>query len=146
MTHVPAEVAKNSKSATENNRLKIQYIDHIVLMIKETKRTESFYSKFLGKSREKDKYSIAWKIGKTKVFFALPYKQIKSNNFNKDRIGLDHIAFGVRTLEELEKFKKLLTKSRIKHSGIKSDKFGNKKYIWFDDPDKIRLEFYYRPK
>ena len=47
-----------------------KFIDHIVLMVKNVYKSEVFYSKFLGKPISKDKYSIAYKIGGTKLFFA----------------------------------------------------------------------------
>ncbi len=48
-------------------------------------------------------------------------------------------------MKELKHYKQILSKAKIKHSGIKVDKYGNKEFIWFDDPDGIRLEFYLRP-
>lgn len=99
--------------------MKIKFIDHIVLMIKNVKRSKEFYSKFLGKPVQEDKYSVAFQIGDTKIFFGLPYRKIVGNEFDKDRIGLNHLAFGVRTLEELKYFWGVLNKSGIKHSGIK---------------------------
>ncbi len=78
------------------------------------------------------------------MFLGLPYHEIKNNEFDKDRIGLNHLAFGVKSLEELKKFEYILNKAQINNSGIKIDKYGKKEFIWFDDPDGIRLEFYLR--
>lgn len=122
----------------------INFLDHITLMVKDVEKTEEFYSKFLGEPIFKDKDSVAYQIGKTKLFLGLPYNEIKDNEFNKDRIGLNHIAFGVPTLEELKKLQKNLDDAGVKNSGIIIDKYGNKEFIWFDDPDGIRLEFYLR--
>jgi hypothetical protein len=36
-------------------------------------------------------------------------------------------------------------KQGIKQSGIQVDKYGNNEFIWFDDPDGYRVEFYCRP-
>jgi glyoxylase I family protein len=126
--------------------MKIEFLDHIVLIVKNVKKTVKFYSKFLGKPIHKGKFSVAYQIGKTKLFLVLPYKNLKNNKFNADRIGLNHLAFGVRTLQQLRKMKNKLDKLKIKNSGIKIDKYGKKEFIWFDDPDKIRLEFYLREK
>lgn len=100
----------------------------------------------MGKPIQEDKYSIAFKIGETKLFLGLPYRKIARNEFDKDRIGLNYLAFGVRTLDELKYFKRVLNKAGIKNSGIKIDRYGKKEFIWFDDPDGIRLEFYLRVK
>ena len=59
---------------------------------------------------------------------------------------MNHLAFGVRTGEELREFEKTLNDAGITNSGIKTDKYGNKEFIWFDDPSGIRLEIYCRPE
>ena len=115
-------------------------------MVRDVKRSKEFYSKFLGEEIQYDKESVAFQVGDTKLFLGLPYHKIKNNEFDKDRIGLNHLAFGVRSLEELKKFEKVLNDAGIKNSGIKIDKYGKKEFIWFDDPDGIRLEFYLRTK
>ncbi|KKT40915.1 hypothetical protein A2W54_01095 [Candidatus Giovannonibacteria bacterium RIFCSPHIGHO2_02_43_13] len=121
-----------------------KFIDHIVLMVKNVYKSEVFYSKFLGKPISKDKYSIAYKIGGTKLFFAIPFKHIKSNTFNRNRLGLNHIAFGVSSLKTLKNIENRLNKAKIKNSGIILDKYKQREYIWLDDPDGIRQEFYLR--
>ena len=119
-------------------------IDHIVLIIKDLKKSEKFYSAFLGKPTHKDKYSIAYQIGETKLFLGLPYGKLKRKIFDKEEIGLNHLAFGIRKLPELKALEQTLKKARIKNSGIQIDKYGKTPFIWFDDPDDIRLEFYLR--
>jgi len=85
-------------------------------------------------------------LGDTKLFLVVPYKKIPNNNFQSDRIGLNHLAFGVRTVRELKQLEKVLDTAKIKHSGIKIDKYSKKEFIWFDDPDGIRIELYLRAR
>ena len=99
-----------------------KFIDHIVLMVKNVYKSEVFYSKFLGKPISKDKYSIAYKIGGTKLFFAIPFKHIKSNTFNRNRLGLNHIAFGVSSLKTLKNIENRLNKAKIKTPSRKKAK------------------------
>lgn len=120
------------------------FIDHIVLMVSDVKRAEAFYSAFLGTPVHRDEESVAYQIGNTKIFLALPYHELPDSSFNKDRLGLNHLALGVRSLRELKQYEQLLVTAKIKHSGVQIDKYGGKKFIWFDDPDGIRLEFYLR--
>lgn len=121
--------------------MKLKIIDHIVLLVKDLEKTEIFYSKFLGKPIDKNKIQIAYQIGDTKVFFA---KSDNGMKFDKENIGINHLAFGVKNRQELKDFEKLLNKNKIKNSGIKIDKYGKKPFIWFDDPNDLRLEFYLR--
>lgn len=126
--------------------LKPKFIDHILFMVKNVRKTNEFYMKILGKPIHRDKYSVAWKIGDTKVFFALPFKTLKRNTFDRNRIGLNHLAFGVRTVRDLKRWEKKIANTGIQHSGIIKDRYKTREYIWFDDPDGIRQEFYLRYK
>ena len=123
--------------------MELQYIDHIVIIVQDIEKTENFYSHFLGKPIQKDSEQVAYQIGKTKLFFGLPYSEW--NTYDKDKTGLNHLAFGVKTKEELVYFEELLKNKGIENSGIKIDEYGNKEFIWFDDPDGYRLEIYRRP-
>lgn len=124
--------------------MKPKFIDHIVLIVRDVKETEKFYSSFLGEPEQLDKEQVAYKIGDTKLFFGLPYGEYGA--LDKDKGGLNHLAFGVRTADELRGFEKVLNEAGIKNSGVKMDKYGNKEFIWFDDPNGYRLEFYCRPE
>jgi glyoxylase I family protein len=119
-----------------------KFIDHIVIMVKDIRETEKFYSIFLGKPKYLEKMQVIYKIGDTKVFFIMVNGEWQLTD--KDRGGLNHLAFGVSTGDELRKFEKILGSGNIKNSGIRIDKYGNKEYIWFDDPNGIRLEIYCR--
>jgi len=125
------------------NNQKPKFIDHIVIMVEDIERTASFYGKFLGEAIMKDEEQVAYRVGQTKIFFGLPYREYKKSD--KDSYGLNHLAFGVGTIDELKDFEKRLNDSGIKNSAIQIDRYGKKEFIWFDDPDGYRLEFYYRP-
>jgi glyoxylase I family protein len=55
------------------------------------------------------------------------------------------LAFGERTTEELHTIQEQLSRNGIMHSGVKLDSYGLKEFIWLDDPDGMRIEFYLRP-
>ena len=116
------------------------YIHHVVISVRDLKKSSDFYSKFLGKARV-TKWDVSWKIGNTKLFLSPPHKK-NPHPFNKHNVGLNHLAFGLRNLRELKKFHSLLTKAKIKNSGMLVNSWSKKEYIWFDDPDGIRLEFF----
>lgn len=122
--------------------MQIKFIDHIVLSVKDFRRSIKFYEKFLGKAVV-TKEDASWKIGLTRLFITGPYKKT-AKSFDKHNLGLNHVAFGVSSLEDLRKMSDKLTKAKIQHSGVIIDKYSRKSFLWFDDPDKIRLEFYLR--
>ena len=121
----------------------LSFIDHIVIVVQDLRRTEQFYTVFLREPVHVDAESVAYQIGETKLFFVLPYGQFSKTD--KDEGSLNHVAFGVRTSKELSESETILNKAKIKHSGIQIDRYGNKEFIWFDDPDGYRVEFYCRP-
>lgn len=122
--------------------MKLSFIDHIEIIVKNIEETEKFYSSFLGKPEHQDKEQVEYKIGDTKIFFGLAYGDFEKSD--KDKSSLNHLAFGVRTIEELKEFGKILNGAGIKNSGVLIDKYGNKEFVWFDDPNGYRLEIYCR--
>lgn len=121
-------------------------IDHVVLVVSDIKIARDFYSGVFGKEFEMDdEYSFHIPTSNSKVFFTLPSgKPPKNDRFDEIRIGLDHLAFRVILRDELEKVIVNLKKLNAPTAGIEVDKYGNKEYICFRDPDNIQVEFYLR--
>ena len=117
-------------------------IDHLILSTTNLKKSVKFYSAFLGKPKQSE-WDAHWQVGETKFFLTYPYKK-SPRKFDKHNIGLNHIAFGLKTLRKLKRLEAKLVKAKIKNSGIIIDQYSDKEFIWFDDPDGIRLEFYLR--
>jgi len=117
------------------------YIDHIVFRVKALDRTERFYNALLGEP-ERAEHMLIYTVGDTRLFFTTAADQ--ADLYDKENIGLNHVAFGIRTLAELQAIETQLNSAGIAHSGIRIDRYGLKEYIWLDDPDGIRIEFYLR--
>ncbi len=124
--------------------MKPGFLDHIVLIVKDLKETEKFYSTLLGSPEHFEEGSLSYKIGETKIFFCLP--SVEWATLDKDAGGLNHLAFGVKSVGELAEFENKLKDSNIKNSGVQIDKYGGKEFVWLDDPNGYRLEFYCRPE
>lgn len=121
----------------------LKFIDHIVIIVKDVGKTAEFYGNFLGEPITKDADQVAYQVGETKIFFGLPYKDYEQHD--KDKYGLNHLAFGVKNIDELKDFENKLNEANITNSGTQIDKWSKREFIWFDDPDGYRLEFYYHP-
>src|SRR3989344_1447974 len=106
--------------------MKPSYIDHIVLIVKNIKTTADFYGKFLGEPEENNNEQVSFKIGETKLFFGLPYKDYILGD--KDSYSLNHLAFGVRSIEELKQFEEILNKAGISNKGIRSKTYDNQEF------------------
>ncbi len=118
-------------------------IDHLVFRVSSFDKTERFYNALLGPSTYRDESSIMYMVSGTRIFFTLA-DEVKIGTYDKESIGLNHLAFGVRTLAELEAISGQLDSSGIQHSGVRIDEYGLKEFIWLDDPDGLRIEFYLR--
>jgi glyoxylase I family protein len=117
-------------------------LDHIVLLVADLAHTEKFYACLLGPPAQRTDSSFMYFVGQTRVFFAQTTHH--DQGFDKERIGLNHLAFGVGTLAELQTIERQLEAAGIAHSGIAIDRYSRKEFIWLDDPDGMRVEFYLR--
>ncbi len=120
------------------------FVDHLVFRVAEMDRTERFYNALLGDPLKEDDY-IMYMAGDTRLFFTRCSESGQAA-YEKEKIGLNHLAFGVRTNTELETIRAQLDRSGITHSGIQWWQDDVTEFLWLDDPDGMRIEFWLRPK
>jgi glyoxylase I family protein len=118
------------------------FVDHLVFRVADIHRTEHFYTALLGPPLKEEDF-VMYMAGDTRLFFACSVES-QREPYNKEKIGLNHIALGVRTLKELQTVQAQLDGSGIPHSGIKLWQDGVTRYVWLDDPDGMRIEFWLR--
>ena len=118
-------------------------IHHIVFTILDVAETEKFYTKIFGQPLYTNSNTAMYQVGQTMlIFIQKGHKNQLSTKFDPLNIGLDHVAFGVKNLSELEEVEKVLNEKEIKNSGIHIDDSSKKEKIWLNDPSNIRIEFY----
>ena len=120
-----------------------QFVDHIVIRVADVGTTERFYTILLGEPSARTQDSITYQIGDTRLFFTRSDPH-RGDAYDKEKVGLNHLAFGVKTLKELTEVRTQLDDAGITHSGIQKDRYGQNDFIWLDDPDGMRVEFYLR--
>ncbi len=121
------------------------YVDHLVFRVRDLTATRTFYGKLFGEPAYQNDDSLMYMVGDTRLFFTVCTAEVISN-YDKEQSGLNHIAFGVRNPAALGGILSQLNASGLTNSGIKIDHYGNQEFIWLDDPDGFRLEFYCRPE
>ncbi|HYK69132.1 MAG TPA: VOC family protein [Streptosporangiaceae bacterium] len=62
------------------------------------------------------------------------------DRFDPDRVGLDHLSFGVASHEDLEHAVRLLDEHGVRHGGITNLPAFGIDVLSFEDPDGIQLE------
>ncbi len=119
-------------------------IDHLVFRVRDIPASKTFYAALFGDPVFQNEDMFLYKIGtSTRLFFtkasgpATPY--------DKEQPGLNHIALGVESLPHLEQILGHLQSAGIPNSGIGIDPHGKQNYIWLNDPNGFRIEFYCTP-
>lgn len=130
----------------------INYIHHIVLTVSDFKKSADFYKKVLRwdivEQKEDHAYLVPDKSAYPQCDFMLLVSEPRDskadkNTFDRNRVGLDHFAFQVATLEELKEVENRLRAHGIvmEANGITDDDFGGTA-IFCTDPDGMKVEFH----
>jgi len=117
------------------------FVDHVVLRVAELDRTERFYTTVLGQTPRRAEGSLMYQLGDTRLFFTLSDRH-QQEPYDKEKVGLNHVAFGVRAPEDLQAIRARLNSAGISNSGIKLDHYGQKEFLWLDDPADLRIELH----
>ena len=119
-------------------------IDHLVFRVRDISASKTFYAALLGEPVFQNDDMFLYKVGDvTRLFFT---KAIGSDTaYDKEQTGLNHLALGVGSLSQLEQILTHLQSAGIPNSGIGLDPHGKQNYIWLNDPNGFRIEFYCTP-
>ena len=120
------------------------YIDHLVFRVADLAATRIFYGMFFGEPLSENEDSVMYLVDDTRLFFTVSPQKIVAP-YDKEQPGLNHFAFGIHNSAVLREMLNQLNSAGLRHSGIKIDHYGKKEFIWLDDPNGFRLEFYCRP-
>ena len=122
-----------------------QGVHHFRLTVSNVDRAVAFYSDVLGFKKLMDLNPGAF-LSNGKVGLGIgphhdPGRAIRGDRFDENRIGLDHLSFGVASRADLEDAVRVLDKRGLPHSEVRDlgPAFGIYVLI-FRDPDNIQLE------
>jgi glyoxylase I family protein len=119
---------------------------HIALTVRDADRSAQWYGDLLG-------MQVVMKVDEDTVRFRVlahpdsgwvigvrQYPGREESDFDEFRTGLDHFAFGVSSLAELESWEQRLRTAGVPFTPIADSPIGP--VIVFRDPDNIQLEFF----
>ena len=117
-------------------------IAHVTLTVSDVNRTRKFYEELFGvEFPMDDDRSFNLKPAGIPCWFVQWEKTKPGDKFDEVRIGLDHIAFEIETIEALEKIIPRLQAMNVQTAGLQ--RFAGKyPYVAFRDPDNIQTEFF----
>jgi catechol 2,3-dioxygenase-like lactoylglutathione lyase family enzyme len=120
---------------------------HITLRVTDLERSRRFYQALPGFVIDQDfpGEKVRFRIGDTAARLVLvpPLPGTPTGSrFSEHRIGLDHLAVGVSTRDELSVMLAVLRELGAETSGIHLDRAGDVAMVTFRDPDNIQWEFF----
>lgn len=129
-------------------------INHIKITVRNFEKSKRFYDKIFRRFGLKKMFSAGknspWHgniigYGNKNYTFEIQEGKIKSR-FNRERTGLDHVAFNANKKSDVDKLYRFLLKNKIKCSSPREYSYAKRYYaVFFEDPDGIILEFAYTP-
>jgi glyoxylase I family protein len=120
-------------------------VHHFRLTVGDVNRATDFYTRVLGFRKVMDLNPGAF-LSNGAIGLGLgpspdPARRGKGDRFDENRVGLDHMSFGVASRTALEDAVRVLDKHGVPHGEIKDLGQDFKLYIVaFRDPDNVQLE------
>lgn len=120
-------------------------VHHVRLTVTNVDRARAFYTEVLGFEHIMD-LSPGVFLSNGTVGLGLgpspdPARALGGDRFDENRVGLDHLSFGVGSRDDLERAVRLLDERDVPHGEIKDLGAAFGLYILaFRDPDNIQLE------
>lgn len=130
----------------------IQNYHHIRLTVTDIDRSRAFYDELFGLPVAFEMPADADDATREQLWFLFGgviyqfgdslfgLRPVANDAFDEDRVGLDHLSFGVGSLADLEEAVQTLEARGVDHSGIKD--VGLAHLLAFRDPDNIALELW----
>jgi glyoxylase I family protein len=129
-------------------------IHHLRLTVTDVERSRAFYTSLLGfdvavESPPDDDPTAAetFKILfggvvmiRGNLLMGLRPMAASGDRFDPDRVGLDHLSFGVASHQDLEQAVRLLDEQGVRHGEITSLPSFGIDVLPFEDPDGVQLE------
>ncbi|MDO7171464.1 VOC family protein [Mariniflexile sp. AS56] len=126
--------------------LKINKLHHIAIICKDYNKSKKFYTNVLGfkiqreiSREERQSYKLDLALNENYLIELFSFPNPPERQTQPESTGLRHIAFEVENIEDSID---ILTKKKIKTEPIRIDPFTNKKFTFFEDPDKLPIEIY----
>ena len=126
----------------------IPAITHVAVTVSDLAASEAWYTKVLGVSPVLDEDTgpfrhIVYALGGTLLGLHGFHNGTSKDRFDERKPGLDHIAFGCASRDELVAWAARLDKLGVPHGAIVDAGYGSG--LSFRDPDNIALELFAPP-
>lgn len=126
--------------------MKLNKVHHIAIICSDYKRSLEFYTNVLGLTVIAENYRPERKSYKTDLalngeyiveLFSFPEPPARPTR--PEAAGLRHLAFEV---DDIQMNVDALESAGIAHEEIRTDEYTGKRFVFFQDPDGLPIEFY----
>lgn len=126
--------------------MKLNKVHHIAIICSDYKRSIDFYTRILGLTVLAENYRHDRKSYKTDLalngeyiieLFSFPEPPARPTR--PEAAGLRHLAFEV---DDIESNVAELENAGITHEEVRTDEYTGKRFVFFQDPDGLPIEFY----
>lgn len=121
-------------------------VHHIAIICSDYQKSKHFYTKILGLEiiqevyrHARQSYKLDLALNSTYIIELFSFPNPPQRISRPESCGLRHLAFEV---SNLEKAIKRLEVYNIKTEPIRIDEFTQKRFTFFEDPDKLPIELY----
>jgi catechol 2,3-dioxygenase-like lactoylglutathione lyase family enzyme len=119
-------------------------VHHVALTVSDVERSRRFYEQVLG-FREAAPLPNGVLLSNGTIFLGVrtamdPSRATAGDSFNENRIGLDHLSFGVAGRADLERAVAVLDQHNVPHGEISEAAEYGLVNLFFRDPDNVQLE------
>lgn len=125
-------------------------LTHVALTVRDLKVSVPWYERLLDaqpvldEDTDPDFHHTVYLVGNGTLLGLHQHgTEAPAGRFSEYNVGLDHLAFGVQSRADLEKWATRLDELGVAHGGIKDAAYGSG--VSFRDPDGIALEFFAPP-
>ena len=129
---------------------------HIVLTVKDLKKSSEWYKEILGwldyKPVFEDERNVYFGNKNAPGYIAIfqGHKEFENDTFNRYRLGFHHLAIRVKEQKIVDEFFKFLKTKNVEVTEEPTNypEYGDEIYyaVFFSDPDGLRLEIFYEKK
>jgi catechol 2,3-dioxygenase-like lactoylglutathione lyase family enzyme len=137
----------------------VNALHHVLIRVQDPERSRRFYEDVLllpfmeipvgadissiWEGRPGSGTLLATQVGSTFVMLAPPLEGADpEDRFDELRIGVDHLAFGVDSRDDLRALLERLTEAGVATAGIEDDSVLGNQFVGFRDPDNVQWEFW----
>ena len=126
----------------------INRVHHIAIICSDYERSLEFYIRVLGFTvlaenyrEESQSFKTDLVLGNEYVIELFSFPSPPARPSRPEAVGLRHLAFEVNDIDEEVKE---LERLGVEHESIRIDRYTNRRFMFFQDPDGLPLELYER--